>query len=55
MERAEKIAFEMFAHAYPHEAAEIDFAAFAEYTRQRCENPDLTDEQIREVLQRTSC
>lgn len=48
----EEMAFEMFAHAYPHEAAEADWPAFVRYTQKV--NPEISEEAVREILQRTA-
>jgi hypothetical protein len=50
----EQMAFEMFAEAYPHEAAEADWAAFVAYTRSRCNNPEFPEQEIRRILAQTA-
>jgi hypothetical protein len=48
----EKIAFEMFADVYPHEAAEADWQAFVAYTQSK--NPAIPEEEIRRLLKETA-
>lgn len=45
---AEQWAWEAFAMAHPHEAAELDFPRFLRFTQSV--NPDITEEVCREML-----
>jgi hypothetical protein len=49
----ERIAFEMFADAYPHEAADDSFDDFLAYTRRRA-GEELTEERVRKALEDTA-
>lgn len=44
----EQMAFEIFAEAYPHEAAALDWPAFMAYVRRK--DPSITEEEIRHLL-----
>ena len=50
-EQIEEWAWQDFATAYPHEAAEMDFAKFAAFVR--TQNPAVSDEEIRLLLKET--
>jgi hypothetical protein len=50
-DEAEQWAWEAFAMAHPHEAAEMDFTRFLRFTQSV--NPDITEEVCREMLLKT--
>jgi hypothetical protein len=47
----EKMAFEMFAQVYPHEAAEMDWPRFVAYMKSK--NPLITEVEIIRLLKET--
>ena len=50
-QRAEQWAYETFSKCYPHESYEMDKKKFCDYVRTK--NPDMTDEQIKQLLETT--
>jgi hypothetical protein len=50
----EEAAFEMFAQAYPHEAAEADWEKFVKFTRKICPEPNISEAEIRRLLNESS-
>ena len=49
---AEIWAWETFASAYPHEAAELDWPRFVAFTQSK--NPAISEEEIRKLLEKTA-
>jgi hypothetical protein len=47
MDRIEQMAFEMFADAYPIEAADADWPAFVAYAQRK--NPEITEAALAEL------
>jgi len=50
-EDCEQLVFELFARAYPHEAAQQDWEKFFAFAKRQ--NPALTKEVCRQILERT--
>jgi predicted TIM-barrel fold metal-dependent hydrolase len=49
---ADQWAFETFASAYPHEAAELDWARFVAFTQSK--NPQIPEHEIKRLLAETA-
>ena len=50
MDRIAQMAFEMFADAYPIEAADADWPAFVAYAQRR--NPEITEPVVRGLVEK---